>query len=47
MRRFAVTFWNGSHTEVSAQGWIQATYKALDVADAAGTTVHSITEISK
>ena len=42
MREFTLTFMDGSYVTVTAAGWIQATYKGLDLADESGTTLYSI-----
>lgn len=44
MRKFRVVFTNATRESITATGWVDATYKALDAADKYGTTVFQITE---
>jgi hypothetical protein len=46
-RTFRVVFENATREVITASGWVEATYKALEAADKYGTVLFQITETSK
>lgn len=46
-RTFRVVFENATRENITATGWVEATYKALEAADTYGTKLFQITETTK